>query len=277
MDFTKKQVLQEKCLQFRYDLINMLFKAQTGHPGSSLSAVEILTTLYFEKMIGIDSKYPESTDRDRLVLGKGHAAPILYIILAELGFFPKEDLKTLRKLGSHLQGHPNVKATPGIDYSSAPIGQGLSVGVGMALAAKLDSNDYTTYVVLGDGETQEGMIWEAAMAAAKFKVDNMVVILDKNGVQLDGTTDEVMPLGDVQAKWQSFGWNTISIDGHDMEAISNAVDKAKTTKGMPTIIIANTIKGKGISYMEGKSMWHGKPIDEEHYKLAISELGGAGI
>lgn len=255
----------------------MLYTAQTGHPGSSLSAVEIMTTLYFEKMNGIDPKNPKAYDRDRFVLGKGHAAPTLYIILAELGFFPKEDLNTLRKLGSHLQGHPNIKATPGIDYSSAPIGQGLSVGLGMALAAKLDKKDYTIYVVLGDGETQEGMIWEAAMAAAKFKADNMVVILDKNGVQLDGTTDEVMPLGDVQAKWRSFGWNTISIDGHDIEEISSAVDEAKETVGVPTIIIANTIKGKGVSFMEGKSLWHGKPIDEEHYKMAMSELGGAGI
>lgn len=277
MDFIKKQALQKMCLQIRYDLINMLFTAQTGHPGSSLSAVEILTTLYFDKMNGINPEDSKTPDRDRFVLGKGHAAPTLYIILAELGFFPKEDLKTLRKLGSHLQGHPNIKTTPGIDYSSAPIGQGLSVGLGMALAAKLDQKDYTTYVVLGDGETQEGMIWEAAMSAAKFKTDNMVVILDKNGVQLDGTTDEVMPLGDVQAKWQSFGWNTITIDGHDIEAISEAVDEAKSTKGKPTIIIANTVKGKGVSYMEGKSIWHGKPIDEEHYKLAMSELGGDGI
>lgn len=277
MDYIKKQALQKKCLQIRYDLINMLFTAQTGHPGSSLSVVEILTTLYFDKMNGINPEDPKAPDRDRFVLGKGHAAPTLYIILAELGFFPKEDLKTLRKLGSHLQGHPNIKKTPGIDYSSAPIGQGLSVGIGMALAAKLDGKDYTTYVVLGDGETQEGMIWEAAMSAAKFKTDNMVVILDKNGVQLDGTTDEVMPLGDVQAKWQSFGWNTISIDGHDIEAISDAVDETKSTIGKPTIIIANTVKGKGISYMEGKSLWHGKPIDEEHYKLALSELGGASI
>lgn len=275
MDLIKKQAIEKMCWQFRKDLINMLFLSQTGHPGSSLSAVEILTTLYFDKMNGIKPENPEAQGRDRFVLGKGHAAPILYIILAELGFFPKEDLKTLRKLGSHLQGHPNIKRTPGIDYSSAPIGQGLSVGLGMALAAKLDGKDYTTYVVLGDGETQEGMIWEAAMAAAKFKTDNMVVILDKNGVQLDGTTDEVMPLGDVQAKWRSFGWNTISIDGHDIEAISEAVDEAKSVKGKPTIIIANTVKGKGVSYMEGKSMWHGKPIDEEHYKLAISELGGA--
>ena len=269
-----KNIIDPLCKKFRIDLIRILYKSQSGHPGASLSAMEIITTLYYLKMKGIDNKDSCAPNRDRFVLSKGHAAPALYIVLAELGYFPKEDLITLRGLDSHLQGHPCVSKTPGIDYSSAPLGQGLSVGVGMALAAKLDGRDYITYVVLGDGETQEGMIWEAAMSASKFKTDNLIAILDKNGVQLDGTTEEVMPLGDVQAKWRSFGWNTITIDGHDAGEISKAIDKAKATKGAPTIIIANTVKGKGVSFMEGKSLWHGKPIDEEHYHMAMRELGG---
>ena len=269
-----RRKIDAKCRMFRIDLIKLLYGAQTGHPGASLSAMEIITTLYYWKMNGVNPANACSADRDRFVLSKGHAAPTLYIVLAELGFFPKEDLSGLRSLGSHLQGHPCVAKTPGIDYSSAPLGQGLSVGLGLALAAKLDKRSYTTYVVPGDGETQEGMVWEAAMAASKFGADNLIAILDKNDVQLDGTTDEIMPLGDVEAKWQSFGWNTIMINGHDVCAISDAVDEAKTVKDKPTIIIAETIKGKGVSFMEGSNIWHGKPIDEEHYRLAIKELGG---
>ena len=261
------------CRRFRADLIELLYGTQTGHPGASLSAMEIITTLYYLKLKGLQPGQECSPERDRFVLSKGHAAPSLYIVLAELGFFPKEDLPGLRSLGSHLQGHPCVAKTPGIDYSSAPLGQGLSVGLGLALAAKLDGRSYTTYVVLGDGETQEGMIWEAAMASSKFKADNLIAILDKNGVQLDGTTDEIMPLGDAEAKWRSFGWHTITIDGHDAAQISAAVDEAKTVKGKPTMIIAQTIKGKGVSFMEGKSEWHGRPIDEEHYRIAMAELG----
>ena len=270
-----KRKIDAMCRSFRIDLIKLLYGTQTGHPGASLSAMEIITTLYYLKMKGVNPSDACCADRDRFVLSKGHAAPTLYIVLAELGFFPKEDLSGLRSLGCHLQGHPCVAKTPGIDYSSAPLGQGLSVGLGLALAAKMDNRSYTTYVVLGDGETQEGMVWEAAMAASKFKADNLIAILDKNGVQLDGTTEEVMPLGDVQAKWQSFGWHTITIDGHDVCAISEAVDEAKTVKGKPTIIIAETIKGKGVSFMEGSNVWHGSPIDEEHYRLAVRELGGA--
>ncbi len=269
-----KRIIDPLCHRFRMKLIKLLYDAQTGHPGASLSVMEIITTLYYLKMNGINLYDACCAERDRFVLSKGHAAPTLYIVLAELGFFPKEDLTGLRSLGSHLQGHPCVARTPGIDYSSAPLGQGLSVGLGLALAARLDGRSYTTYVVIGDGETQEGMVWEAAMAASKFRTDNLIAILDKNGVQLDGTTDEVMPLGDVQAKWQSFGWNTITIDGHDACAISSAVDEAKTVIGKPTIIIAETIKGKGISFMEGSNIWHGRPIDEEHFRLAVKELGG---
>ncbi len=269
------KIINPLCRRFRQDLIKLLYGTQTGHPGASLSAMELITTLYYFKMNGVDPTDACNPGRDRFVLSKGHAAPTLYIVLAELGFFPKDDLPGLRSLGCHLQGHPCVAKTPGIDYSSAPLGQGLSYALGIALAAKLDGKKYTTYVVMGDGETQEGMIWEAAMAASKFKTDNIIAILDKNGVQLDGATDEVMPLGDVQAKWQSFGWHTITIDGHDACAISGAVDEAKSVMGKPTIIIAETIKGRGVSFMEGKSEWHGKPIDEEHFLLAMKELGGA--
>ena len=275
LSIEKKQQLEGLCKKFRIDIIELLHKIQTGHPGGSLSAAEIVTTLYFEKMNNLDPNNPAAPGRDRFILSKGHAAPILYFALAEKGFFPKEEMKDLRQLGCHLQGHPCARKTPGIDLSTGPLGLGLSAGIGMALTAKLDNLDYTTYVLLGDGEIQEGIIWEAAMSASKFKVDNLVAILDFNGVQLDGTTEQIMPMGDVSAKWASFGWNVIEIDGHNVEAISDAVDQAKAVKGKPTIIIAKTVKGKGVSFMEGKNSWHGSPIGEEHYKQAMAELGGA--
>lgn len=271
----KKEYLDNLCKKFRIDLIKLLHSIQTGHPGGSLSATEIVTTLYFEKMNNLDPKNPHSKTRDRFILSKGHAAPILYLNLAEKGFFPKEDLKTLRQLDSHLQGHPCAKKTPGVDLSTGPLGLGLSAGIGMALTAKLDKLDYTTYVLMGDGEIQEGIVWEAAMSASKFKVDNLVAILDYNGVQLDGTTDQIMPMGDVSAKWKSFGWNVIETDGHVVEEIADAIDKAKATKGVPSIIIAKTVKGKGVSFMEGKNTWHGSPIGDDNYKQAMQELGGA--
>lgn len=270
----KRTFLEGLCKQFRIDLIELLHSIQTGHPGGSLSATEIVTTLYFDKM-NVDAEDAKSEERDRFILGKGHAAPILYLALAEKGFFPKEDLKTLRQLNSYLQGHPCAKKTPGVELSTGPLGLGLSAGLGMALGAKVNKQDFYTYVLLGDGEIQEGIIWEAAMSASKFKVDNLIAILDNNGVQLDGTTEEIMPMGDIEGKWQAFGWNVINIDGHNVEEISKAIDEAKTLKGKPTLINAKTVKGKGVSFMEGKNTWHGKPIGEDEYRQAIAELGGA--
>jgi transketolase len=273
MDSEQKKRLEGLCKKLRVDLIKTLYRVQTGHPGGSLSAVEIVTTLYFNVMQNIDPQSPHDEKRDRFVLSKGHAAPILYLVLAEKGFFPKEDMLLLRQLGCHLQGHPCAIKTPGVDLSTGPLGLGLSAGLGMALSAKLNGLDYYTYVLMGDGEIQEGIIWEAAMSAAKFKADNLIGILDRNGVQLDGTTEEIMPMGDVAAKWRSFGWNVITVDGHDVSAIAEGISTAKQTKGMPSIIIANTVKGKGVSFMEGKNAWHGKPIGAGDYAQAMKELG----
>jgi transketolase len=269
----RKAYLRDLCGKFRNTLIDILYKAQSGHPGGSLSATELITTLYFEKM-RIDPKNPSWEDRDRFILGKGHGAPMLYINLAGRGYFPAQDLQRLRQFGCHLQGHPCAKDTPGVELSTGPLGLGLGAGVGMALGGKLGKKDFYTYVLMGDGEIQEGIIWEAAMAAHKFGLDHLIGILDHNGVQLDGTVDEIMPLGDVRAKWEAFGWKTIVINGHDVEAVSDAVDKAKTIKGSPIIIIANTVKGKGVSFMEGKNGWHGKPIGPDDYKAAKAELAG---
>ncbi|HOQ17314.1 MAG TPA: transketolase [Defluviitaleaceae bacterium] len=269
----RKKELQDLCLKFRHDLIDILHSIQTGHPGGSLSCTEIVTTLYFEKM-NIDPKDPQKEGRDRFILSKGHACPMLYLNLAERGFFPKEDLKHLRQTDSHLQGHPCFHKTPGVELSTGPLGMGLSAGLGMALGEKLKKTDAKIYVLLGDGEIQEGGIWEAAMAASKFKADNLIAILDYNGVQLDGTLEEIMPLGDVASKFESFGWNVLHCDGHDVESVSAAIDKAKESTDKPSMIIARTVKGKGISFMEGKNTWHGKPISDEEYKMAKAELGG---
>ena len=264
--------LTSLCLSLRRKLIEILHMIQTGHPGGSLSATEIMTTLYQEKMY-IPS--PDDPDRDRFVLSKGHAAPMLYLNLAEKGFFPKEDLSTLRQAGSYLQGHPCAHKTPGVDVSSGPLGLGLSAGLGMALSGKLQKKDYTVYVLLGDGELQEGGCWEAAMAASKYNPGNLIAIVDHNGVQLDGTNDEIMPLLSLADKFRSFGWEVLSCDGHDIAAFSNAVDQAKAVKEKPVVIICETVKGKGVSFMEGKNTWHGKPIGDEEYRLAMEELGGA--
>lgn len=274
MNNDRKVELQNLCLKFRNELVDLLHSIQTGHPGGSLSSMEIITTLYFEKM-NIDPENPKMEGRDRLVLSKGHAAPALYLNLAERGYFPKEELKTLRQINSNLQGHPCVHKTNGVELSTGPLGLGLSAGLGMALSDRLKGNDAYTYVILGDGEIQEGAIWEAALSAVKFKADHLLAILDNNGVQLDGTLEEIMPMGDLKAKWESFGWNVISCDGHDVEDFSNAVDVAKKCEGQPSIIIAKTVKGKGISFMEGKNTWHGKAINEADYKNAKEELGGA--
>ena len=267
----RKEYLDGLCRKFRRDLIRLLHAIQTGHPGGSLSAVEILTTLYFEKL-NIDAKRPQDPDRDRFILGKGHAAPMLYLALAEKGFFPREELATLRQLDSHLQGHPCARKTRGVELSTGPLGLGLPAGLGMAMAARLDGRAWRTVVLMGDGEMQEGIVWEAAMSAAKFAADNLLLIVDNNGVQLDGTVPEIMPMGDIAAKWRSFGWHVIDIDGHEVEEIDATVDEAGAVKGKPTVIIADTVKGKGVSFMEGQSAWHGKPIGREEFEHAMKEL-----
>ena len=247
----RKKELQTQCSRFRNQLIDLLHSIQTGHPGGSLSCTEILTALYFEIM-NVDPQNPAMEGRDHLVLSKGHAAPILYLVLAEKGFFPKEELKNLRQAGSMLQGHPCVHKTPGVELSTGPLGLGLSAGLGMALSARIKGQDSYTYVIMGDGEIQEGCVWEAAMSASKFKADHLIGFLDNNGVQLDGTLEEIMPMGDLRAKWEAFGWNVVPCDGHDVEDICRAVKEAKAVSGKPSLILAKTVKGKGVSFMEGR-------------------------
>lgn len=270
----EKARLEKLCRQFRIDLIETLHQRQTGHPGGSLSVLEILTTLYFTQM-DVDPQNPLKPDRDRLVLGKGHAAPALYRVLAEKGFFPVEEMATLRCLNSRLQGHPNPLDTPGVDITSGPLGLGLSAALGMALALKLDHSDRRVYCVLGDGEINEGTVWEGLMAAVKFGADNLCAVLDWNGVQLDGVTEDIMPMHNIPERFASFGWHMIQCDGHDVEALYEAFETAKTVKGVPTVILAHTVKGKGVSFMEGKNAWHGKAIDDKSYEQAMKELGGA--
>jgi transketolase len=276
MGITDKKIkeLQDLCRKFRKDVIDILYLKQTGHPGGSLSVCEILTALYFYSA-NVSSEDPKMEDRDRIVLCKGHAAPMLYRVLAEKGFFPVEKMNTLRDFNSDLQGHPCSLTTPGVEISTGPLGIGLSASLGIALALRLNGSKAHVYAIIGDGEINEGTVWEACMSAAKFKADNLTAILDWNGVQLDGTNDEIMPLGNVEAKFSSFGWNCIECDGHDIEALCNAFDLARGYKGKPTVILARTVKGKGVSFMEGQSAWHGKPIGRTEYEQAMRELGGA--
>jgi transketolase len=275
MEAGKKKELESLCRKLRIELIEQLYKIQTGHPGGSLSATEVLVTLYFNIM-NIKPEDPYWADRDRFVLSKGHAAPMLYLILAEKGFFPKEELKTLRQINSILQGHPCAHLTPGVEVSGGPLGLGISAATGIAATAKLDGKSWKTYVLVGDGEIQEGIVWEAAQSAFKFKLDNLIAIIDWNGLQLDGPLESVMPSGDIAAKWSAFGWRVITTDGHDLECLDKALEAANNGDGRPTIILAKTIKGKGVSFMEGQSKWHGSPIDEESYKSAIKELKEGG-
>lgn len=268
------QSLKKIANTVRQDIIKMLAESGSGHPGGSLSAVEILTALYFGEM-KINPENPKWEDRDRFVLSKGHGAPVLYAVLAERGYFEKKHLMTLRKTGSILQGHPNMNDTPGVDMSTGSLGQGLSVSNGMALAGKLDKKDYRVYVLLGDGELEEGQVWEAAMTSAHYKLDNLTAFVDYNGLQIDGPVSEVMnpnPIGD---KFKAFGWNVIEIDGHDFDEIFNAIDEAKNTKNMPTVIVARTVKGKGVSFMENAASWHGTAPSREQAERALEELGGA--
>ncbi len=267
--------LNALCRTFRRSVITQLHRIQTGHPGGSLSVCEILTVLYFEKA-RVDAANPCDPLRDRILLSKGHAAPMLYRILAEKGFFPLADLERLRQFGCHLQGHPCTEGTPGVELPSGPLGIGLSAGLGKAIALRLDHNPARVYVVLGDGELNEGTVWEAAMSGAKFKLDHVTAIVDRNRVQLDGTSDEIMPLDDLAAKWAAFGWRVICCDGHDVRALDAAIDAAHAVEGRPAVILADTVKGKGVSFMEGKSLWHGNPISDSQYQTAMAELGGDG-
>jgi len=265
--------LDALCLKFRRKLIQTLHAIQTGHPGGSLSVCEILTTLYFNEA-NISPENINDRSRDKIILCKGHAAPMLYLELAEKGFFPMEEMATLRQINSRLQGHPCATETPGVEASTGPLGAGYPLALGCALSDMADGIDAYTYAVLGDGEINEGVVWETALSAHKFKADHLITIIDRNMVQLDGTSDEIMPLGDIALKFRAFGYNTVECDGHDVAAISAAINAAKSMKGVPSVIIAHTIKGKGVSFMEGKNTWHGKAIDDASYEQAMKELGG---
>lgn len=266
--------LNEIANVIRKDIVSMICKSKSGHPGGSLSAVEILTALYFDQM-NIDPTNPKMEDRDRFVLSKGHAAPALYATLSERGYFDKEELNHLRQIGSMLQGHPDMKKIPGVEMSTGSLGQGFSVACGMAMAAKLDNAPWNVYALLGDGEVQEGIIWEAAMSAAHYKLDNMIAFLDYNGLQIDGDVESVMNINPIEDKFKTFGWNVITIDGHDFDQIFAALDMARDTVDKPTMIIAKTVKGKGVSFMENQASWHGSAPNEEQVNQALSELGGA--
>jgi len=264
--------LKRMANQIRQDIITMLVPAKSGHPGGSLSAADILAALYFHEM-NVNPEDPHWADRDRFVLAKGHAAPVLYAALAEKGFFPKEEILGLRQTGRILQGHPDMKKVPGVDMSTGSLGQGLSAANGMALAGKLDKKDFRVYVVLGDGEMAEGQVWEAAMAAAHYKLDNVIAVLDYNGLQIDGTTHKIMSSDPLNDKWKAFGWHVIEVDGHDIEDLLAAFAEAKSIKGKPTILIARTVKGKGVSFMENQVGWHGNAPNAEQAEQALKELG----
>ena len=267
--------LQKMAVEVRKGIIEGVHSAKAGHPGGSLSAADIFTYLYFEEM-NVDPKDPKNEERDRFVLSKGHTAPGLYSVLAHKGYFPVEDLLTLRHTGSYLQGHPDMKHIPGVDMSSGSLGQGLSCAVGMALAGKLKNKDYRVYALVGDGEIQEGQIWEAAMFAGARKLDNLVVIVDNNNLQIDGEVGEVCSPYPIDKKFEAFNFHTINIDGNDFDEIRKALDEAKATKGMPTAIIAHTVKGKGVSFMENQVGWHGKAPNDEEFAIAMEELRKAG-
>lgn len=270
-----KLELQKVANEVRKGIITGVHAAKAGHPGGSLSAADLFTYLYFEEM-NVDPKNPQDPDRDRFVLSKGHTAPGLYAALANKGYFPVEDLLTLRHIGSHLQGHPCMQHTPGLDMSSGSLGQGISAAVGMALSAKLREKSYRVYTLLGDGEIQEGQVWEAAMFAGARHLDNLVVIVDNNGLQIDGKVEDVCSPYPIDKKFEAFNFHVINIDGNDFDQIDAAFKEAKATKGMPTAIIAHTVKGKGVSFMENNVGWHGKAPNDEEYAIAMEELEKAG-
>ena len=270
-----KLELQKTANEVRKGIVTAVHGAKAGHPGGSLSAADIFTYLYFEEM-NVDPKDPKKADRDRFVLSKGHTAPGLYSTLANRGYFPVKDLPTLRHLGSYLQGHPCMQETPGVDMSSGSLGQGISAAVGMALAAKMDNKDYRVYTLLGDGEIQEGQVWEASMFAGHRKLDNLVVIVDNNGLQIDGKIDDVCSPYPIDKKFEAFNFHVINIDGNDFDQIDAAFKEARATKGMPTAIICKTVKGKGVSFMENSAGWHGKAPNDEEYAVAMADLTKIG-
>ena len=271
-----KLELQKTANEVRKGIVTAVHGAKAGHPGGSLSAADLFTYLYFEEM-NVDPKDPKKADRDRFVLSKGHTAPGLYSTLANRGYFPVEDLPTLRHLGSYLQGHPCMQETPGVDMSSGSLGQGISAAVGMALAAKMDNKDYRVYTLLGDGEIQEGQVWEASMFAGHRKLDNLVVIVDNNGLQIDGKVDDVCSPYPIDKKFEAFNFHVINIDGNDFDQIDAAFKEARATKGMPTAIICKTVKGKGVSFMENSAGWHGKAPNDEEYAVAMADLTKIGV
>ena len=271
MKVTSIEALEKIACQVRKGIIEEVYAAQSGHPGGSLSCADILTVLYFNQM-NINPEKPEDMGRDRFVLSKGHCAPALYSVLAEKGYFTKEELKTFRALGSKLQGHPDMKKLPGVDMTTGSLGQGLSAAVGMAIASKMDSAGCRVYCLVGDGEIEEGQIWEAAMSASKAQLDNLCVIVDNNHLQIDGNVEEVAGLNNIEGKFSSFGFNVLHVDGHNISNLIDAFTTAKQTKGKPTVIIASTVKGKGVSFMENKAEWHGKAPSEEEYNQAMSDL-----
>ena len=271
MKITSIQALENIANDIRKDIVEEVYQAQSGHPGGSLSCTDILTVLYFNQM-NVDPKKPEDINRDRLVLSKGHCSPALYAVLAKKGYFDRKELKNFRKIDSFLQGHPDMKKVPGVDMTTGSLGQGLSAAVGMAIASKMNKAGCRVYCILGDGEIEEGQIWEAAMAAYKNKLDNLCVILDNNHLQIDGEIQKVSGLDNIDGKFKSFGFNVIQVDGHNISNLIDGFDTAKQTKQVPTILIAKTIKGKGISFMEDQAKWHGKAPNKEEYERAMSEL-----
>jgi len=271
METNVKKELNITAYKIRKHAIDAVYNAASGHPGGSLSIAEIMSVLYFYKM-NVNVNNPKNPDRDRFVLSKGHCAPALYGTLAEKGFFPKEDIKTFRQADSYLQGHPDMKGVPGVDMSTGSLGQGICAANGMALAAKLNNKDYRVYAIMGDGELEEGQVWEAAMFAAHYKLDNLTAFVDLNYLQIDGDVREVMNPTPVDKKFEAFNWNVITIDAHDVEAIDNAIETAKTVKGKPTVIICLSTKGKGVSFMENNAAWHGSAPNKEQYEQATGEL-----
>ena len=271
MDKNRKRELSKIAAQIRLDILEEVHAAKSGHPGGSLSIADIMTYLYFEEL-NVDPKNPKWSERDRFVLSKGHTAPALYATLAEKGFFPREELLKLRHIDSYLQGHPDMKGTPGVDMTTGSLGLGISAACGMALAAKIDGKDYRVYTILGDGESEEGQVWEAAMFAAHYKLDNLCVMIDLNGLQIDGPVTEVMNPTPHDEKFKAFGFNVVVADGHDFDQIEKALEKAKTVKDKPTAIIFKTVKGKGVSFMENQVGWHGNAPDDAQYEQAVAEI-----
>ena len=267
----KKKELMTKAAAVRIGAIEAVYAAKSGHPGGSMSCADILTALYFERM-KVDPVNPQNPDRDRFVLSKGHCTPALYSVLSLRGFFPREDLKLFRSIKSHYSGHPDMRNVPGVDMSTGSLGQGICAAVGMAIAGKMDKKDYRVYAIMGDGEQEEGQIWEAAMSASKYKLDNLCAFVDCNGLQIDGKVSDVMPIEPIDKKYEAFGWNVIIINGHDFEEIIAALDAAEQCKGKPTVVIARTVKGKGVDFMENQAAWHGSAPNAQQYESAVAQL-----